>query len=53
MTFIRLFSFLHITDYDRLRIGGLIFACLLVIGGLSVILCKLLNHFNKYDNSGS
>lgn len=28
------------TDYERLRIGGLIFACMLVIGGASVLFCK-------------
>lgn len=39
-----------ITDYERLRIGGLIFAGLLVMGGLSVIICKLLNFFPKHTN---
>uniref|UniRef100_A0A3Q1EIV8 FXYD domain-containing ion transport regulator n=1 Tax=Acanthochromis polyacanthus TaxID=80966 RepID=A0A3Q1EIV8_9TELE len=29
-----------IADYERLRIGGLICAFLLVAGGVSVILCK-------------
>ena len=31
-----------IPDYDRLRIGALILASLIVVGGLSVILCKLI-----------
>lgn len=47
------FPFYIITDYDRLRIGGLILAGLLVMGGLVVILCKMLNHFNKYTNTES
>uniref|UniRef100_A0A8C9TSR4 FXYD domain-containing ion transport regulator n=1 Tax=Scleropages formosus TaxID=113540 RepID=A0A8C9TSR4_SCLFO len=27
-------------NYERLRIGGLVFTCLLVAGGIIVILCK-------------
>lgn len=41
------------TDYNRLRISGLIFAGLLVMGGLSVILCKLVTRFYKYANTES
>lgn len=41
-----------ITDYERLRIGGLIFAGLLFMGGLSIILCKL-KCYNKYANIDS
>uniref|UniRef100_A0A8D3C1Q8 FXYD domain-containing ion transport regulator n=1 Tax=Scophthalmus maximus TaxID=52904 RepID=A0A8D3C1Q8_SCOMX len=33
-------TILFLTDYERLRIGGLVCAFLLMIGGLSVILCK-------------
>lgn len=50
MSFPPIFSLPYITDYERLRIGGLIFAGLLVVGGLSVIVCKLFYRFNKYAN---
>uniref|UniRef100_A0A3B4AWA6 FXYD domain-containing ion transport regulator n=1 Tax=Periophthalmus magnuspinnatus TaxID=409849 RepID=A0A3B4AWA6_9GOBI len=30
-------------NYERLRIGGLVFACLLIAGGIGIIVCNCAN----------
>lgn len=40
----------YVSDYERLRIGGLVFACLLVAGGIGVVLCKYPNHTERKKN---
>uniref|UniRef100_A0A4W6EEJ7 FXYD domain-containing ion transport regulator n=1 Tax=Lates calcarifer TaxID=8187 RepID=A0A4W6EEJ7_LATCA len=41
-------------NYERLRIGGLVFACLLIVGGISILLynrCSRRNKKAEDDNS--
>ncbi|XP_029928287.1 FXYD domain-containing ion transport regulator 11 [Myripristis murdjan] len=40
-------------NYDRLRIGGLICACFLVVGGISVILYNRCAQRNKKSDDDS
>ncbi|KAJ8287619.1 hypothetical protein COCON_G00002780 [Conger conger] len=40
-------------NYERLRIGGLIFACLLVIGGASILLWNRCRRGNKKDEDNT
>uniref|UniRef100_A0A3Q2PNL2 FXYD domain-containing ion transport regulator n=1 Tax=Fundulus heteroclitus TaxID=8078 RepID=A0A3Q2PNL2_FUNHE len=31
-------------NYEKLRIGGLVFACLLIAGGVGIVICKCSGH---------